>query len=207
MSSALSNWHWLVDVPPSGAALLIAEGQVRHSALLPFSYELRATLDPGRLALQVAANSRQDARVEPVQQVDCALVPDARYLRDVAARPANFTRMLGSIRRHLIEKSGWYVGIETIEAGRGRAATDTSSWVASYQSRALRSAGFTRVLEYYVSDSPESPRNMIPADIGALRAWRRTQVRTPWRTALREVAILTGLHASLFRHRIVIARA
>lgn len=136
---------------------------------------------------------------------DCVAVPCAEcaYGPDGAQRPDQF---FAEVRR-VLRPGGVYVGIETIHGGSAQRLLLAHRSMRSLQVTHLRRMGFRDIRAFYLMIGPTQPRHFVPASTQAVMAFERVLGPLGWRGALRRVVATSGLHASLFQHRFVIAYA
>jgi len=194
MEDGLANWQWLAHLPSRSDALLL----VRRAD----SPDWHLTEGFASIRRVVVSESWNDD--VPTHSMDCVAVPDASALRGGLAP---MDAIVAAAHRVLRPGTGVYVGVEAFHEGPARSFTGVRRAKRHAQARSLEKAGFRDIREYYVVQSPEAPRHLIPGDAAALKAWERAISGRGWRSRVRSAIYSLGAEAILLRHRIVIAHA
>ncbi len=192
MDDALGNWQWLVQPAGTRDALVLLT--------TPDAPDWKLTDGFDRTARATIGDSWDGASAA---SLDCVAVPDAAVL--FGKREAAHTLLLKM--RRLLRPGGHYVGIETIHPSEDRRRL--LSFVRAgrvAQSRYLRRAGFVDVRTYFVVQSPESPRHLVPDHPAALLAWDAALIAGDRRALARRLLYRVGMAGLVLRYRLCLAR-
>ena len=202
MSDAIANWQWLIPLARRDEAVVLSTPQTAAASHITEGFARTRYFDPTSdgmdLALFTAAWTAEFAE----GSLDCIAAPDVdRYLRGWP--PA--VEMLSVVRRSLRRGSGCYVVAEAIRIGNR--TTRFAGLAPSRHEQYLRRAGFRPRARYYIVNTPALPLHLLPIDRMALIAWERATEDDGIWSFLRRLLIRVGLHALLFRYRLIIVTA
>lgn len=204
MPDALSNWQWLTSFPSRDNALVIDDAGRETARLLVRGFSRLQTVEP-RSNAQCSRTVRESWRRLDEDSFDCVAVGDLNQLLSNDSRDGSF--LFADIFRVLRKSGGVYVGIERIRPlGSGTHQRLFGGVLRSRQARLLEAAGFRNIREYYVIVSPLQPRHLVPARRSATVAWEQVMGAVGLAGTVRRLLARLGLHALLYRYRLVTAR-
>ena len=202
--ASIANWQFLAPVPHRRAALLIiADGTDRGTAMLTGFDRVDQIVVAGDS--DCFSRARQFVASRHESNYACVAIPSAHRLCAPEAEQ-KFAALLGDVRDLLLSSGGVYVGCDALtspESPRRRFAA--RHLLNRKHVHLLERAGFADIRPYYVDPSLLQPKNIVPATSRATSLWYYDLTPGSWNRIAKSRLASLGLHAALFRDRMVIA--
>lgn len=202
MDDAIANWQWLMPLSRRVDAVVIAPRTDSSFGFLTHGFDRTRHFDPS-IADQTSGQFEASWRSSYGDgSLDCVAAP--RSNRTGPGWRAD-EGMLSTVRRSLRPGHGVFVAIEQIRGPES--GSRFRGLFGPRKASMIRSAGFSQIRSFYMVSAPSLALHFVPIDRRMILAWDSAMESAGVRSSIRQLVINMGLHALLFRFRLIVARA